>query len=449
MSSATVTEAPKSPSKFEVTTGVPDPSATAPREKFVPKPPASFREAGLSDALVEPLVLKYLLSIGSANGGAIAKELCLANGPVIELLSSLKAQQIIGLVGAASAGDFTYQLTDTGRERARRYLQENMYVGAAPVPIEHYIDGITAQSITAVQPHLDHLREAFSDLLISEEMFATLGPAINSGRGMFLYGYPGNGKSSIAERITRCFGDQVYIPKVISVDGLIIKLFDPESHEAVQTTSSGIFRTAQFDERWVKINRPTLIVGGELTMDMLEVRYNPTTKICEAPLQMKSNPGTFVIDDFGRQRMRPIELLNRWIVPLEKRYDFLTLPNGKKVRIPFDQLIVFSTNLEPKDLVDEAFLRRIPYKINVPDPTEAQFRKLFDIFAPKMGFAENKAAIDYFIDKYYKKTDRPFRCCQPRDILLQIRNRSLYENRNPELCPESFDFAASMYFTVM
>jgi len=439
---------PKLVSRFEPTVGVPEqPSPRA--EKFVPKVPSNFNDAGLNEAFVETLVLKYLLGIGSATGGEIAKELCLPNGSVIELLQTLKGQQVVGYVGAAGFGDFTYTLSDLGRERARRYMLENMYVGPAPVPIEQYIDSVKAQTIAGLHPELNDLRRAFSDLLISDEMFEELGPAINSGRGMFMYGFPGNGKSSIAERITRCFGDEVWIPKVVHCEGLIIKLFDPESHEPVQTSSSGLFRTADFDERWIKVTRPTIVAAGELTMDMLEVSYNETTRICVAPLQMKSNTGTFVIDDFGRQRMRPIELLNRWIVPLEKRHDYLTLPNGKKVRIPFDQLIIFSTNLEPKDLVDEAFLRRIPYKINVPDPTEAQFRKLFEMFAPKLGLQVNWPAIDYFIDKYYKQTARPFRCCQPRDILMQIYNRCKYERKPFELTPENFDFAASMYFTVM
>ena len=212
-----------------------------------------------------------------------------------------------------------------------------------------------------------------------------------------------------------------------------------------------ILKKDKFDPRWVKIKRPTIIVGGELTMEALEVQYNATSKTCEAPTQLKSNGGTLVIDDFGRQRMKPIELLNRWIVPLEKRYDFLALPNGKKVQVPFDQLIIFSTNLEPKDLCDDAFLRRIPYKINVPDPTEEQFRKLFDFVAPPLGFemnAESKAALDHLVEKHYKGK-RPFRCCQPRDLMLQVRNRCLYLGQPQKLSPELFDYAASVYFTIM
>jgi len=426
--------------------GISAPNAA--KEKFVPKAPANLREAGLNPSMLESLVLKFLLTNGSASGGAIANTLCLPNAPVIEQLSQLKQQQIVVYVGAANAGDFTYTLTDAGRDRARRMMEDSMYVGAAPVPLDKYIESVKAQTITLMNPSQQDLRRAFSDLLVSEEMFDTLGPAINSGKGMFLYGYPGNGKTSIAERITRCFGDEIYIPKTISVEGVIIKLFDSENHEVTESKGSGILRVDKHDERWVKVRRPTIVVGGELTMEALEVQYNRTTKTCEAPLQLKSNCGTLVIDDFGRQRMRPVELLNRWIVPLEKRYDFLSLPNGKKIQVPFDQLIIFSTNLEPKDLVDDAFLRRIPYKINVQDPTEEQFRKLFDFIAPKMDMEVRKDCIDHLIETHYRGK-RPFRCCQPRDLLLQIRNYCLYQGKTKEMTKQYFDFAAGVYFTVM
>jgi predicted ATPase with chaperone activity len=267
---------------------------------------------------------------------------------------------------------------------------------------------------------------------------------------MFLYGSPGNGKTSIAERITRCFGSTVWIPRVLVVEGQIIKLYDPANHEAIGTAASGILRDDDHDNRWIEIRRPTIVAGGELTMDNLEIYYDPVTKISEAPLQMKSNCGTFLIDDFGRQRMPPIELLNRWIVPLEKRYDYLRLVTGKKIRVPFDQLILFSTNLEPKQLVDEAFLRRIPYKIHAADPTEAMFRQLFEIFAPTLGFGTvDMSAIDYLIEHHYKLANRPFRSCQPRDLMLQVRNHCVYNNQPLALTAEYFDFAAGNYFTVM
>ena len=422
----------------------------APRTSFRPKAPADFEAAGLNYALIESLILKFLLNIGVAAGRRIAEELGLPFGPFPEFLRHLKNQQIVTYTNSTAANDYLYSLTDTGRARARVYTEESAYVGAAPVPFEEYVKSVAAQTITAEQPKQEDLRRAFADLLISEEMFETLGPAINSGRGMFLYGYPGNGKTSIAERITRCFGTTIWIPKVIDVLGNILKLYDPANHEPIISHRSGLLREDDYDHRWIEIRRPTIIAGGELRMEDLEIHFDPITKISEAPLHMKSNNGTFLIDDFGRQRMAPIELLNRWIVPLEKRYDFLCLANGKKIRVPFDQLILFSTNLEPKQLVDEAFLRRIPYKINASDPTEEMFREMFSIFAPKLGFdVVEKSSLDYLIERHYKRVNRPFRCCQPRDLLLQVRNFCVYNDLPLEIRAEYFDFAANNYFTVM
>ena len=443
-------QAPDKPSSTAPTAQ--SPALSTPPAPFVPRMPTTLDEAGLGIGTVESLILKYLAGIGSASGGQIASELCLPTEPLIEILTDLKQQQIIVYVGSASMGDFTYTLTDVGRDRARRCMTESMYVGPAPVPIDQYLKAISAQTITAMHPSEQDLKNAFSDLLISEEMFETLGPAINSGRGMFLYGFAGNGKTSIAERITKCFGDEIYIPKCLIADGYIIKLFDEATHEPVEQVRDSILKADKTDPRWIKITRPTIVVGGELTMDSLEINYNTTSKTCQAPVQLKSNCGTLVIDDFGRQRMEPIELLNRWIVPLEKRFDYLNLPNGKKLQMPFDQLIIFATNLEPKDLCDEAFLRRIPYKINVCDPTEAQFRKLFEFVAPSMGFDVDepaRKAIDHLVETHYKAAGRPFRCCQPRDLMLQVKNRCLYSGLEPALTPELFDYAASVYFTVM
>jgi predicted ATPase with chaperone activity len=424
--------------------------STEEKRVFRPRPANDFGAAGLNTAQIESLVLKFLLNFGNASGRRIADELGLPFGPFPELLRHLKNQQIVAYTDNASANDYYYALTDTGRARARNYFEECAYVGTAPVPFEAYVDSVTAQTINAEQPKMADLKRAFSDLLIDESMFQTLGAAINSGRGMFIYGFPGNGKTSIAERITRCFGTTIWIPRVISIEGHILKLYDPANHDAIRPRKGGILRMDDQDDRWIEIKRPTLIAGGELTMDNLEISYNPATKISEAPLQMKSNNGTFLIDDFGRQRMQPIELLNRWIIPLEKRYDFLTLANGKKIRVPFDQLILFSTNLEPKQLVDEAFLRRIPYKINVTDPSEVHFRKMFEIFGPKLGFNEvNDDALDYLIDTHYRKVERPFRACQPRDLMLQIRNHCIFNDLPIEMTPEYFDVAVGNYFTVM
>ena len=423
--------------------------ASGDQPMFRPRAPKSLADAGLTDAMVDSIIFKYLHAVGSASGAKISALLALPRPPVIERLADLKQQQLLGYVGTAVMGDFTYQLTDAGRERARKCLEESMYLGAAPVPLDAYIESVKAQSITLERPSKDVLDTAFNDLLINDQMFATLGPAINSGRGMFLYGFPGNGKTSIAERITRCFGSEVYIPRTLHVDGFLIRLYDAEIHQEIPQTQQGMLKTDQLDERWVRIKRPTIIVGGELTMDALEVRYNETTKISEASTQLKSNLGSLVIDDFGRQRINPFELLNRWIIPLEKRYDFLALANGLKIQVPFDQLLIFSTNLEPKDLVDEAFLRRIPYKINVLDPTEEEFRALFRMMCRILEVEHKEDVVDYVIEEQYHKTGRPFRCCQPRDLISLARNRCQYKGEPATMTRENMDFAAAVYFTVM
>jgi len=419
-------------------------------EAFKPPEPPSLAETGLTTEEVEKLILKYLLARGSGAGRKIAQQVCIPFGLLDPLLKSLKQEQLIVFKGAATMGDYEYALTELGRERSRRYTEECTYFGAAPVCLKDYLHSMARQSIAKQHATVDDLKEAFGDLIISDKMLSRLGPAINSGRGMFLFGEPGNGKTSIAERVTNCFGSTIWIPRALGIDGDIIRIYDPAVHELVdQPTPDGIFNLTGIDQRWIHIRRPTVVVGGELTMEELEVRQNSVTKICEAPLQLKSNCGTLVIDDFGRQRMPVTELLNRWIVPLEKRYDYLNLPSGKKIQVPFDQIIIFSTNLEPRDLVDGAFLRRIPYKIQVGDPTEEQFHKLCEIMAPNLGFQYNRAAVEYLIEKHYKPINRPMRACQPRDLLLQVRNYCMYHNVPKVMTPEAFDFACENYFSIM
>ncbi|MBN2291553.1 MAG: AAA family ATPase [Pirellulales bacterium] len=412
--------------------------------------PESFREAGLTDSEVEALALKYLLARGDATGREIAEQIKLPFVLLDKLLWNLKSEQLVVHRGSAPMNDYQYQLTDLGRERARRHSVHCTYFGAAPVSLEDYVAGVKAQSLVDQRIDNDDLHRAFSDLLINKKMFSRLGPAMNSGRGLFLFGAPGNGKTSIAERVTRAFGHYVWIPRAIGVDGEIVRLFDPVNHVEIPLEEcEGVYDTRKIDRRWVQIERPTIIAGGELTMEALEITINRATGISEAPLQLKSNCGTLVIDDFGRQRMRIDELLNRWILPLEKRYDFLSLPNGKKIAVPFDQLIVFSTNLEPRDLVDEAFLRRIPYKIEIIDPTEEEFRELFRMMAEQLDFDFSPEPLDYLIKEHYKKVGRNFRCCHPRDLLMQVKSFCAYMNKPVELKPEHLDAAVENYFAVM
>jgi hypothetical protein len=419
-------------------------------EPWRPAEPEDVRSAGLNETMLEAIIYRFLHNIGEAQGRRIADQVKLPFGMIEPLLARMKMEQNVAYKDATVTNDYVYVLTESGRAIARNYVKDCTYYGASPVPLKHYILSVKCQTIEGQYPKRSDLLRAFNDLLINPEMLMKLGPAVASGRGMFLFGFPGNGKTSIAERVTGAFGKYVWIPRAIDIDGDVLRVFDPMCHElAMPESNAGILDVAGFDKRWVRIVRPTIVAGGELTMDMLEVQCNPQSKISESPLQLKSNCGTLVIDDFGRQKMPVDALLNRWIVPLEKRFDYLNMDSGKKIQVPFDQLVVFSTNLEPRDLVDEAFLRRIPYKIEAENPPEADFRKLFEIMCKVTKVPYNKRAVDYLIETHYKAANRPMRMCQPRDLLLQVRNHCLYNDLPLSLENEYLDYAVCNYFSVM
>ena len=426
-----------------------DERARLDQNTFWPEEPRSIAESGTSASMMEELIIKYLLARGEATIRDIAAQVAMPYVLVESVVVRLKQEQLLGFIDS-QMNDYVCKLTESGRDRGRRYSDYCSYFGSAPVAFSDYVDSVNAQTINDQSPSEEDLNRAFSDLLIDPQMMIKLGPAVNSGRGMFLFGYPGNGKTSIAERITAAFGPYVWIPKAISMDRDIVRVFDPMSHiECPIEGDDGLLSNQNFDKRWVRIRRPTIVVGGELTMEHLEIQYNPQTGISEAPVQMKSNTGLLLIDDFGRQRMSVDELLNRWIVPLEKRYDFLNTSNGKKIQVPFDQLVVFSTNLEPKDLVDDAFLRRIPYKIEVPNPSVENFVKLFKIMCGIYKFEWKPELIQWLIQKHYLPTNRPLRNCHPRDLLLQVQNYCKYLKRPQELTEQSLDFACENYFSIM
>lgn len=435
---------------------VPQPPAPRPvrphcQRLFYPKVPRTLVDANISVDMTGRLILKLLAARGAVTGRNIAAHIRLSFPIVEAVLNSLRKEQLVALKGDAMAGDYTYIITQKGMGLAKDLARECTYFGAAPVTLPQYLSAMEAQSVADQVIRSADLKHAFSDLLLEEDLLKILGPAINSGRGMFLFGEPGNGKTSIAERIAKSFGTTMWIPRALGIDGQIIRIFDPAIHEVAppSATVGEPDDPTEIDQRWVKIHRPTVIAGGELTMSELEVCEDENTHICEAPLQLKSNGGVLLIDDFGRQRMPVDELLNRWIVPLEKRYDLLNLPSGKKVKVPFDQLVIFSTNLEPKDLVDDAFLRRIPYKVQVPNPTPLQFHALFQIMCEKIGIAYNRDAVDHLIKNHYTKPGRGLKACHPRDLLLQVRNYCLYEELELTLTRESMDFAVGCYFSVL
>ncbi|MBI3838389.1 MAG: AAA family ATPase [Planctomycetia bacterium] len=418
-------------------------------DNFWPAEPKSIRETGLNSSFIEHLICKYLATTGSSSGRSIAESLCLSFSILGELFDSLRTRQIVVHAGAAPFNDYYYALTDHGRSRATAYLGESGYGGPAPVPLMDYVLSVEAQAITFVAPKYAQLAEAFRDISVEPKLFASLGPAINSGAGMFLYGAPGNGKSTLARRLTVCFGQKIWIPQALLEGGQIIKLYDAAYHHIVEEDDGTLLRCQDHDCRWLQIWRPTVVVGGELTMDDLEIHHNPQSNVSEAPLQMKSNCGCLLLDDFGRQRIAPNELLNRWIVPLECRHDFLTLANGKKIKVPFEQLIIFSTNLEPEDLVDEAFLRRIPYKIEVGDPGVEEFHFLFKLYCATFDCEYRKDVVNYLIDTHYRSQNRAMRRCHPRDLLMQVRNYCRYNDLEMEIRPEYFDCVVESYFAMV
>jgi predicted ATPase with chaperone activity len=414
---------------------------------FFPREPRSLSETGLAERDIDALILKLLLNNGVATGRRINEQIKLPYKLVDQRLGKLKSDLLVSHRSAVSMGDYKYQLTDIGLQRAREYSNRCTYFGAAPVSLTEYVASVLQQDFTIGAVELSTLREAFADLFLSATTLSQLGQAINSRRGLFLYGAPGNGKSSIADRIGRVFSDHIWIPRTITVTGEMIRLYDPSCHQIVPLDqAAGGADDSAVNSRWVPIRRPTIIVGGELTLEKLDVYFNLSTGINEAPVQLKSNCGTLVVDDFGRQRGNRSELLNRWIVPLEQRHDYLNLPSGRQIKVPFQQLLVLATNLDPNQFVDEALMRRIPYKLEVAGPTEDEFRKLIRRTAEEMQIQLPDGAVDHLLERHYKTAKRPLRFCHPRELLLQVRQFCQLHDAPVELTPQTIDQAAVNYF---
>jgi hypothetical protein len=418
-------------------------------ESTAPPVPRTIEETGLALDQIEQLIIKTMYG-AEATGTMIAERTRLPYSliePIIERVRAALLVEVRGTTGSGTAG-YRYSLTDMGRERARQFLAINQYIGAAPVPLAAYVAEMKV--LQAARGYVDRTRLArgFTHLIINDELLEQLGPAVNAGKGIFLYGPPGNGKSVIAEGMGRTIGGDMFVPHAIDVEGHVVTVYDPVNHESIEGTvdSRSVVTGASYDRRWVRIRRPVVIVGGELTLDMLDLTFNPISKFYEAPLQLKANGGVFLIDDFGRQRIRPEDLLNRWIVPLESRVDYLTLHTGKKFQIPFDVLTVFATNLNPQSLADEAFLRRIPYKIPVEDPTLEEFTQIFEMNCERRGLNFHQVMIAYLHRRHYLPNNRPLRACHPRDLIDQVTALCRYRGVPPVITRELLDKACEAYF---
>jgi len=426
------------------------------RMPIVPGPPETLEETGLSLAFLVELACKTLYFGGVSSLSSIAELLALPISVSNDVMEFLKKERLAEVKkGGDIRAAYIFALTDLGRERAREYLQLSAYIGAAPVTLGQYTEVARKQTVRKMVVNRESVHRAFEGVILAHGLLDRLGPAVNSGRSIFLYGPSGNGKTFIAERLAKVLSGNVFIPHAISVDNQVVRVFDPVSHSRVD---NGMRpdpalpvpdAPAGFDRRWVLCERPVIVSGGELTLAMLDLSFDPISKFYEAPLQVKANGGVFLIDDLGRQLVRPYDLLNRWIVPLEKGRDYLTLKNGKKFEIPFDQIILFSTNIEPSQLADEAFLRRIGYKIKIDYLREEEYIRISRQVCERLGLPFRPEVIRYLMEVEHIRRGRLLSACHPNDVLSRVVEICQYEGTPLRLDNELVARACRDYFMEM
>jgi predicted ATPase with chaperone activity len=412
---------------------------------FAPAELHSIADTGLTSQFLQDLALKIIYYASSISGYDIALTMKVPYlGVLDQVLEALKRDMYVEVRSgsALTTASYTYAVTSKGSIRALELIDRSSYAGPAPVSLSVYRQAVRIQTVSNVVVNRPAVREAFSRLVLSERILNQIGPAINSSLSVFFFGPPGNGKTSIAETAAKLLGGTIYIPYALEFDGQVIKVFDTIFHPAVDPEDRQVDAR---DRRWVKCTRPVVVAGGELTMESLDLVYSETSKFYEAPFQLKANCGMFLIDDFGRQQVSPRDLLNRWIVPLEKREDFLNLRTGQEITVPFDQLIIFSTNLDPASLVDEAFLRRIRYKIEVPNPTIEEYEEIFRRVCDAKGVPYDFSAVEFILDYYGRRGIEP-RNCHPRDLLDQVIDIAEYLEQPPVLSQDLLEAACESYF---
>ena len=412
--------------------------------------PQSIQDLGLPPLFLGQLTLKHCFYMDIFTLGDLVERLKVSASIISQVLEYLKRAKWIEVRGpdplnpvvSAMSLANRHSLSDGGRRQAAQFLEYDAYTGPAPVVLKDYWRQVTRQSIGVAGVTPDDIQRALKGLVLSAEILEHVGVAAVSGKPLFLYGPPGNGKTVISQCLGGIWQDDILVPYAIYVDGQVIQVFDEITHTRSAADSGG----ERVDRRWVRSRRPLVTVGGELTLDMLDLAYKPTLKYYEAPLQLKANNGVFIVDDFGRQRLDPQELLNRWIIPLENRQDFLRLRTGQKFAIPFDQFIVFATNLEPRTLMDEAFLRRLRSKVKVDYVNRDQFVEIFRLYCHQYHLEFDPEAVEYLLARYYDGGQRPLTACHPRDLLEQILDYCRFHQLPPRLTPENLDRACHSYF---
>ncbi|WP_299603685.1 ATPase [uncultured Tateyamaria sp.] len=419
---------------------------------IAPPAPKRLEEMKLPVVMMRDILLKTMFRKNLDMVSDLSPALCLPIPVVQELIDMCRDQRLMeatGTLNANNGNEMGYQLTDSGKARALDALAQSEYFGAMPVPLEVYRAQVKRQSIRNIMVTRQQLTGAMGHLVLPDDLLDQLGPAVSAGRSILMYGPPGNGKSSISNGIRDALGDNVYVPRAIEYAGQVITVYDPIVHvqapEEAQDPNS-LRRTTPYDKRYVKCERPTVITGGELSLDMLDLVYNPTARTYQAPLQLKSTGGIFIVDDLGRQAEPPQALVNRWIVPLEESKDILALQSGEKFEVPFDTLVVFSTNFHPNEIFDQAALRRIFFKIKIDGPNQANFLKIFAMVAKKKGMALNEEALVYLLKVKYPTIDNIYANYQPNFLVDQMVATCNFEGIPLQMTPELIDRAWANMF---